>query len=85
MSSTEELIEAVHHQTVLYDTSHPDYMRGTYKDEIWAHIACILQLKDAEYRLLLYENCKYDLEIRFSVDVYIKGHSESDYELRFSK
>ena len=35
-------------------------------------------IKDAEYRVLLYENCKYDLEIKFSVDV-------SDSELRFSK
>ena len=59
---------------VVYDTSHFDYMRGTYKDEIWAHIACILQLKDGVYRLLLYENCKYNLEIRFSVS------SESDSE-----
>lgn len=52
MSSTEQLIEAVRHQRVLYDTSHPDYMRGTYKDELWADIALSLQLKDGEYGII---------------------------------
>ena len=49
ISSTEELIEAVRQYQVLYDTAHPDYMKGSYKDEIWAKIASTLQFKDGEY------------------------------------
>ena len=61
MSFTEELIEAVRHERVLYVTSHPDYTRGTYMDEIWATIASTLQLKDGKYRLLLFVNTTWRL------------------------
>ena len=39
MPSSEELIEAVRPKKVLYDTTHPDYMMLSYKDNIWNETA----------------------------------------------
>ncbi|MPC47280.1 hypothetical protein E2C01_041022 [Portunus trituberculatus] len=50
-----------------------------------AHIALSLQLKDGEYGILLCENCKYDLEIRFYVDrLLLYENCKYDLEIRFS-
>ena len=45
MASTEELIEAVRHHRVLYDTCHPDYLKMACKDEIWREISALYNLK----------------------------------------
>ncbi|ROT69306.1 hypothetical protein C7M84_012500 [Penaeus vannamei] len=63
MSSIEELIEAVRRESVLYDTGHPDYAKGSLKDEIWAQIASALQYKDgavAKDTWLKIRNCHRD-------------------------
>ncbi|XP_076063377.1 uncharacterized protein LOC143038248 [Oratosquilla oratoria] len=62
-SCTEKLIEAVRQQRVLYDTNHPKYMKGAYKDEIWSDIAHTLQFKDgaaAKEAWLKIRNCHRD-------------------------
>ncbi|KAG7171193.1 putative Alcohol dehydrogenase transcription factor Myb/SANT-like-containing protein 20 [Homarus americanus] len=46
MASSEELIEAVRSERVLYDTRHCDYMKSKLKDGIWERIAEALQYKD---------------------------------------
>ncbi|XP_063605929.1 uncharacterized protein LOC134780913 [Penaeus indicus] len=63
MSSVEELIEAVRRESVLYDTGHPDYAKGSLKDELWAQIAGALQYKDgaaAKDIWLKIRNCHRD-------------------------
>ncbi|XP_042868276.1 uncharacterized protein LOC122250749 [Penaeus japonicus] len=63
MTSVEELIEAVRRESVLYDTGHPDYVKGNLKDEIWAQIANTLQYKDgstAKEAWLKIRNCHRD-------------------------
>ncbi|MPC70272.1 hypothetical protein E2C01_064514 [Portunus trituberculatus] len=58
MSSTEELIEAVRQHQVPNDTAHPDYMKGSYKDEIRAKIASTIQFKDGRQSA---SQCEYAL------------------------
>lgn len=45
----ETLIEAVRHYSVLFDTSHADYMKGKLKNEIWEKIASDLKLSNGKY------------------------------------
>lgn len=42
MSPTEELIEAVRQHKVRYNTTHPEYMKESFKGEIWTDIVSIL-------------------------------------------
>lgn len=45
----EKVIEAVRGYPVLYDTSHEDYFRIKFKDEIWENIAKELKMHSGKY------------------------------------
>lgn len=53
MAIEENLIEAVRHHKVLFDTSHADYMKAKLKNKIWEKIAEELKLKNGKYNLFI--------------------------------
>jgi len=48
----EKLIEAVRQYSVLFDTSHPDYMKAKLKNNIWENIANELKFKNGKNNFL---------------------------------
>lgn len=49
----EKLIEAVRVNKILFDTSHPDYMRSKLKSEKWEEIAKVIGMKNGKTYLLI--------------------------------
>lgn len=49
----ELIIEAVRPHVVLYDTSHPDYMKTKLKQEIWNTIANDVNAKNGKHSYLI--------------------------------
>lgn len=49
--NTDELIDLVRKHAVLYDVSHPDYVKMRLKADIWTRIAKKLNMKDGTYNI----------------------------------
>ncbi|XP_030762943.1 transcription factor Adf-1-like [Sitophilus oryzae] len=57
----EKLIEAVRVNKILFDTSHPDYMRSKLKSEKWEEIAKVIGMKNGVEAKVTWEKLKHSL------------------------
>lgn len=44
-----KLIEAVRGRLVLYDTSHPDYLKVKFKSQVWEEVAKEIDMKSGKF------------------------------------